>query len=90
MKECKILGYGTYVDKETNETKLRVVIGVYRNDDKYIGYQVAPAFLDYTDELSTEIVKYLKDDSNKIAYYETTDNIFTGRTKISKIIIKEN
>ena len=90
-KECKIFGYGTYTDKESKEPKMRVVIGVYRNDDKFIGYQVTAAFLDYDEELATEIVKYLSDkDSDKKAYYETTDNIFTGKTKISKIIIKEN
>lgn len=88
MKECKILGYGTYTDKETHEEKLRVVLGVESLKDNYYGIQPAVAFLEKDDILIMELSNYIKNPSSYQAYYETTDNIVTGKTKVSKIIIK--
>ena len=42
MKECEILGYGTFADKETGEALLRILIGIKSKSDKYVGTMVAP------------------------------------------------
>ena len=91
MKECEILGYGTFADKETGEALLRILIGIKSKSDKYVGTMVAPpVFLSYDESLEYDLKKYINKKDNFKAYYESTDNIITGKTKVSKIVIEEN
>lgn len=85
MKECKILGYGKFNEKETNNEMLRIVLGIDSNNENYKGTMVTTAFLDYSKDLEDELNYAI--DNNKMASYETTDNIITGKTKISKITV---
>ena len=89
MKECEILGYGTYVDKETQENMFRIVIAYDPKKEKYFGLQPAPAFLNFDSQLETQLNLYLKNKNNYKAYYETTGDI-GSKTQVSKIIIEEN
>lgn len=88
-KECIILGFGDYENKETGEKLLRILIGVDSISDKYKGIMVAPAvFLNYDEELKDKLTEYIEDKGENLkAYYKTTDNILTGKTKVSDIII---
>ena len=87
-KECKILGYGNCTLTETGEMKLRVVIGVKSNSEKYTGLMVAPAiYLDYNENLEENLYNAINDENIK-CYYETSDNIITGKTKVTNIIFE--
>ena len=88
-KECKVLGYGKYPDKETGEMMLRVLIGIKSDNEKYYGTMIAPAiFLKYDEQLE-ESLKYAIDNRDLVkAYYTTTDNIITGKTKVDAIYVE--
>ena len=88
MKKCEILGFGQYEDKETHDQKLRILLGVDSTNEKYTGLQIATAFLDYDSQLERNLKGYFEDKEELQAYYETTDNIVTGKTKVSKIHIR--
>lgn len=89
-KECIILGYAPYEEKETLKKMLRILIGTNSDKENYKGIMVAPpVYLDYKEELVNLLNAYLDDESKQVkAYYKTTDNIFTGKTKVSDIIIE--
>lgn len=88
LKECKILGYGTFSEKETGEMMLRILIGVNSTSEKYVGLMVAPpVFLKYNEELEKDLKDYIEGNYEK-AYYKTTDNIITGKTKVVSIIVE--
>ena len=86
MKECKIIGYGKFKEKETQEDMFRIVIGIDSTSENYKGTMITTAFLPYDQDLEDELDYAIK--NNKKANYETTDNIITGKTKISKITVK--
>lgn len=88
-KECEIIGFGTYNDKETQEKKIRVILGVDRKRENYWGLTPAVAFLDHTTILENKLIEYKQDiTKTKKAYYETEEDITTGKTKVVNIIIK--
>lgn len=87
MKNCKIIGYGKITTKEDNKEMLRIIIGVDSISENYYGTMVTTVFLDYDKELESNL-KYAIDNNSKCEY-ETTDNILTGKTKVSKIIVKK-
>lgn len=86
-KECQIIGFGTYNDKETQEKKIRVVLGVDKKRENYYGLSPAVAFLDYTMPLENNLKEYLKDNTKK-AFYTTEEDITTNKTKVVDIVIK--
>lgn len=88
MKECEIFGFGKFNDKETNEEMLRILIGVESNNEKYTGIMATTIFLPYDKNLEDDL-EYARKNKKK-ASYETTDNIITGKTKVSKIIVNRN
>ena len=88
MKECEIFGYGKFKDKDTQEEMLRIVIGIDSRNDNYVGTMITTAFLPYDKDLEDDLDYAIK--NNKKASYETTDNIITGKTKVSKITVNRN
>ena len=88
MKNCKILGFGSYTDKETQEQKLRIVIAYDSKNEKYYGLSVAAAFLDYDSLLERQLKNYINEESKYKAMYEVSSDIGT-KTKITKIEISE-
>ena len=88
MKECEILGFGSYTDKETGEQKLRIVIAYKSNNDKYFGKNVAAAFLDYDNLLEMQLKNYINQPNIYNAKYNLSEEIGT-KTKITNILITE-
>lgn len=87
-KECFIIGFGSYAEKETGEMMLRILLGIKSNSENYIGMMVAPpVYLKYSEDLE-ENLKEAINDSNIKTYYTTTDNIITGKTKVDNIIFE--
>ena len=84
MKECRILGYKPY-DEKDEKKMLRIIITInsIENSD-YIGRIPVPVYLEYNEDL----VYMLSDSINneKTIKYETEENILTGKTKVSKLI----
>ena len=80
MNECRIIGYKPCKNKETQENLLRIIIEVNSPDEKQIGNDCVVCFLEDTEQLRN----VLNDSREKglQLYYETTDNIITGKTKI--------
>ena len=88
MKECEIFGYGKFKDKDTQEEMLRIVMGIDSRNDNYVGTMITTAFLPYDKDLEDDLNYAIK--NNKTANYESTDNIITGKTKVSKITVNRN
>ena len=86
-KECKILGYQKCTIKDSQEEMLRICLAILSTRENYVGNESTYIFLPFSNELKTKIDNYFRND-DLTAYYETTDNIVTGKTKVSKIIIK--
>lgn len=86
-KECKVLGYHEVTIKETGELMYRICISVKGTKDKYVGNEAVYVFLPIDEELKETLDYAIKNDC--IAYYTTTDNIITGKTKVSNIILDE-
>lgn len=84
-KECKILGYHEVTIKESGEVMYRICISVESTKDKYVGNESIYVFLPIDDELK-ETLDYAIE-NNSTAYYTTTDNIITGKTKVSNITL---
>ncbi len=88
MKECKILGFGKFTSKDDNEEMLRILIGIKSDKENYKGMMIAPpVYLKYDQLLERQLNSAITNDSIK-AKYETTDDIISGKTKVSKIIIE--
>ena len=83
MKKCKIIGYAACENKETKEELFRIVIGIPSISEKYKGTMTTTAFLEKTNELEKTLDKAIT--NNIDVYYETSENIITGKTKITKI-----
>jgi|GEM_PF-6873336 hypothetical protein len=82
MKECYIIGYKPCQNKETKENLLRIIIEIKSQDEKLIGNNAIICFLNDTEELRNFLNEAIE--NNTKVYYETTDNIETGKTKITK------
>ena len=86
-KECKIIGYGSYADKETGELKFRICMCVDGNNpEKYTGKVAVFAFLSQTDELENKLKRAVINENVK-CYYTTEENIVTGKTRVSDIYV---
>lgn len=86
MKECKILGYSKYKDKNSNEDMLRVVVGIPSNREKYIGNLPINVFLKQTEDLLDLLNNAIR--NNTEVCYQTKENIISGKTKITNFIDK--
>ena len=86
MKKCKIIGYGKVTTKETKEEMLRIVIGIPSISDKYIGTMTTVVFLEYSKQLEEELQEAIE--KNLEVYYQTSDNIISGTTKITKLELR--
>lgn len=84
-KECKILGYHEVTIKETGEVMYRICISLKSKKDKYVGNESLYVFLPINDELKETLNYAIENEC--IAHYTTTDNIITGKTKVSNITI---
>lgn len=88
MKQCEIIGFGKFNDKETNEETFRILVGIDSTNEKYTGLMATTIFLPYNKDLEEDLKYAVK---NKIkASYETTDNIISGKTKVTKITVNHN
>lgn len=88
MKTCTVIGYNDYIQKETNEKFLRILVGIDPKSDKFKGLSVILVYLPYTEELKQDLD--LSIDNGLMCEYTTTDNILTGKTKISTLKVIEN
>ena len=82
MKECYIIGYKPCQNKETKEDLLRIIVEIKSKDEKLVGNNVIVCFLEDNEELRNFLNEAIE--NNTKVYYETTDNIETGKTKITK------
>lgn len=85
-KECKIIGYGGYADKETGELRFRICMCVDGTNEKYNGQVAVFVFLPQTDELESKLKRALSNPNTK-HYYTTEENIATGKTKVKEIYV---
>lgn len=89
LKECEILGYQQCTVKDSQEEMLRICMAIKSSREKFIGKESVYIFLPYSKFLETKLNDYvLGNPQNKTAYYRTTDNIITGKTKVSEIVIR--
>lgn len=86
MKECTIIGFGRYTEKEENKEMLRIIIGVESISEKYIGTMIVPVHLEYNSELEENLKNSIE--TGEIVRYTTTDNIVTGKTRVNKLIFQ--
>ena len=77
---CKILGYGSYTDKETGELKLRINISVDSIYENYYGQLLTTVFLPQNDELESDL-RYAIDNKFNIEYI-TKINVITKKVEI--------
>ena len=77
---CKILGYGSYTDKETGELKLRINISVDSIYENYYGQLLTTVFLPQNDELESDL-RYVIDNKLNIEYI-TKINVITKKVEI--------
>lgn len=87
-KECIIIGYGKYSEKDTGEIMLRILIGINSQSESYYGIQVAPPVYLPFNEVLEDNLKNAIDDREIKTYYTTTDNIISGKTKVNNIIFE--
>lgn len=85
MKECKVIGYQECTIKDTHEEMLRICLQIKSSRENYVGDESVYIFLPNEEKLKSDIEKYLNKEYFKCTY-ETTDNIVTGKTKVSKLI----
>lgn len=84
-KKCRILGYQRCTVKETKEDMYRICMCVDSERENYIGEEALYIFLPIDTILEKNLNNYLNG-SLKNAYYKSTDNIITGKTKVSELI----
>lgn len=85
-KSCKILGYMPCTNKETHEELLRICISIKNDDERYFGEKATYILLNYNSELETKLKGYINKEYYN-AYYKTTDDIISGKTKVTEIVI---
>lgn len=78
---CKILGYGSYTDKETGELKLRINISVDSIYENYYGQMLTTVFLPQNDELESNLRNAI--DQKLDIEYITKINIITKKADIT-------
>lgn len=77
---CKIIGYGSYTDKETGELKLRINISVDSIYENYYGQLLTTVFLPQNDELESDLRNAI---NQKIdVEYITKINVVTKKVEI--------
>ena len=81
---CKILGYGSYTDKETGELKLRINISVDSIYENYYGQMLTTVFLPQNDELESNLRNAI--DQKLDIEYITKINIITKKADITGFI----
>ena len=83
----EILSYQPCVDKINGLALYRIVL-TYKDENttKLVGRQVASCYLEQTQELFDNLDNYFKNPNAYDISYKTTDNIATGKTKITKLI----
>lgn len=86
-KECKILGFQECTVKDTGELMLRICMSIKSNRDNYYGDESTFIFLPLSEKLKSDL-KLAIDDDSVSAYYTTTDNIISGKTKVNDIIVE--
>lgn len=86
MKQCTIIGFGKYEDKESKDEMLRIIIGVSSTSEKYTGTMVVPVHLVYEKNLEENLKNAIE--TGEIVEYTTTDNIVTGKTRVNKLIFQ--
>lgn len=89
-KTCKILGFRPYDEKDENKKPtgnkmLRIVMRIKPQIDDYYGETPVTVFLPYNEEFEKDLKKAY--DQDLTCEYKTTDNIVTGTTKVTSIII---
>lgn len=77
---CKIIGYGSYTDKETGELKLRINISVDSIYDNYYGQLLTTVFLPQDDELEFNLRSAI--DHKIDVEYITKINVVTKKVEI--------
>lgn len=93
MKECKIIGFKPYDEKDENKKltgkkMLRIIITIdSTNNDDYVGRIPVPVYLEYNEDLVKNLEETIKAD--KTIYYKTEENILTGKTRVSNLIFSE-
>lgn len=86
-KQCKILGYQECVAKDTGEALIRICIVIDSKRENYYGKESLYIFLPNDSSLILDLKKAI-DNPHTPVFYETTDNIVSGKTKVSKIIVQ--
>lgn len=90
MKECKILGFKAYDEKDeskklTGNKMIRIIIAVKPIDNSYYGIIPVPVYLKFSEELERNLMDAIDNDLD--VSYETEENILTGKTRVSNLII---
>lgn len=90
-KVCKVLGYKVYDEKDENKKltgnkMFRIIITIDPKIEDYYGETPVAVFLPYNEEFEKDLKKAI-DNKNINCTYKTTDNIVTGKTKVTSIII---
>lgn len=91
MKECKILGYRPYDEKNelkqlTGKKMLRIIITIDSPEDsESYGRIPVPVYLDYNEEFEKDLKLAIDDDLP--VKYTTEENILTGKTRVKNILI---
>lgn len=91
MKECKILGYRPYDEKDeekklTGKKMLRIIITIESPEDsETYGRIPVPVYLNYNEEFEKDLKNAI--DDNLTVKYQTEENILTGKTRVKNIII---
>ena len=86
MKQCTIIGFGKYKNKETHEEMLRIIIGVESISENYTGTMVVAVHMEYNKKLEEDLKNAIE--TGEIVEYTTTDNIVSGKTKVNKLIFQ--
>lgn len=90
-KICKVLGYKIYDEKDENKKltgnkMLRIIITINPQVENFYGETPVVVFLPYNEEFEKDLKKAIDNKDTKCTY-KTTDNIVTGTTKVTSIII---
>lgn len=79
-KKCNVLGFKPYIDKNTQEEMVRIIITVVNDDEEYTGLVPVCVFLKQENNILYNLkTAYFE---KKECYYITKENIATGKTKV--------
>ena len=85
--KCDIIGYSQVKIKDTGEEMFRICIAIDSTKENYIGKESLYIFLSNDDDLKYNLDNYLNGLLHK-CYYETTNNILSGKTKVTKLVFE--